>query len=71
MVHSTEHASSTAHLHKEINHLRHELKTTAGGHPSSSEQIRIGDYLLERLAQLGVTVSTLSQRIPSRGSAPE
>ena len=56
MAQFTEHAASTANLHKEISHLRHELKTTAGGHPASSEQIRVGNYLLERLAQLGVTV---------------
>ena len=56
MVQFTEHATSTANLHKEISQLRHELKTTAESHPTSSEQIRIGDYLLERLAQLGVTV---------------
>ena len=58
MVQSTEHAASAANLHKEISHLRHELKTSKG-HPASSEKIRVGDYLLERLAQLGVTVSTI------------
>lgn len=60
MAHSNEHAASTAILHKEISHLRHQLKTTAGSHPAASEQIRIGDYLLERLVQLGVTVRQLS-----------
>jgi len=55
MAQSTEHAASTATLHKEINHLRHELKTTTSSHPASSERIRIGNYLLERLSQLGVT----------------
>lgn len=58
MSQHTEHAASTAHLHKEISHLRHELKTSKEGHPASSEKIRVGDYLLDRLAQLGVTVST-------------
>ena len=56
MAQSTENAASTANLHKEINHLRHELKTTTESHPASSERIRIGDYLIERLVQLGVTV---------------
>ena len=56
MVQSAEQAAFTATLQKEISHLRHELKTTAGGHPAASEQIRVGDYLLERLVQLGVTV---------------
>ncbi|KAF9643971.1 pyruvate decarboxylase [Thelephora ganbajun] len=55
MAQSTEHITSTANLHKEISHLRHELKTTAESHPASSERIRVGDYLLERLVQLGVT----------------
>lgn len=55
MVRSTDDAASAANLHKEINHLRHELKTSAEGHPASSKQIRVGDYLLERLVQLGVT----------------
>ena len=66
MAQSTEHAASTANLHKEISHLRHELKTTAEKHPASSEQIRVGDYLLERLAQLGVTVGRPSQNIHSQ-----
>jgi hypothetical protein len=61
MAQSTEHAASTAHLHKEISHLRHELKTTTEGHPASSEKIKVGDYLLERLVQLGVTVSVLGR----------
>lgn len=59
MVHSTDRATLTVHLHKEISHLRHELKVTKGDHPPSSEQIKVGDYLLERLVQLGVTVSIL------------
>lgn len=58
MAQSTEHAASTAHLHKEISDLRHELKTSKDGHPASSEHIKVGDYLLDRLAQLGVTVGT-------------
>jgi len=49
-------AHATAILQKEISHLRHELKTTAEGHHAASEQIRVGDYLIERLVQLGVTV---------------
>jgi len=63
MTQSTEHAASTANLHKEISHLRHELKTTAEGHPASSERVRVGDYLLERLAQLGVTVRQPSKNV--------
>jgi pyruvate decarboxylase len=55
MVQPNEHAASTANLHKEISQLRHELKITAESHPASSEQIRVGEYLLERLVQLGVT----------------
>jgi pyruvate decarboxylase len=55
MAQAQEHAISTAHLHKEISHLRHELKTSNESHPASSEKIRVGDYLLERLVQLGVT----------------
>ena len=66
MAPTTEHVASTAHLHKEISNLRHELKTTVEGHPASSEQIRVGDYLLERLAQLGATVSILCQNISYR-----
>lgn len=61
MAQSTENAASAANLHKEISHLRHELKTTAESHPASSERIRIGDYLIERLAQLGVTVRPPSE----------
>ena len=64
MAQSTEHAASAAHLHKEISNLRHELKTSKGGHPASSEKIRVGDYLLERLAQLGVTVSAQHLSMP-------
>ena len=56
MSRSTEHIASTANLHKEISHLRHELKTATESHPASSERIRIGDYLIERLIHLGVTV---------------
>lgn len=61
MTQSTEHAASTANLHKEISRLRHELKTSKESHPASSERIRVGDYLLERLIQLGVTVGCPSQ----------
>ena len=61
MVQSTEDTGFIATLQKEISHLRHELKTAAESHPAVSERIRVGDYLLERLAQLGVTVSLLSQ----------
>jgi pyruvate decarboxylase len=46
-----------ASLHAEVNRLRHELRTTKAGEeaPAAAEQITVGDYLLERLAQLGVT----------------
>lgn len=64
MAQSTEQAASTAILQKEISRLRHELKTAAESNPAASEQIRIGDYLLERLAQLGVTVRSPSRRTP-------
>jgi len=60
MAQSTGHAAATATLQKEISHLRHELKTTAESHLSASKQIRVGDYLIERLVQLGVTVKDLS-----------
>lgn len=59
MAHFTVQAASAARLQKEVNHLRHELKTVAEGHPAAAEHVTIGDYLLERLSQLGVTVSTL------------
>ena len=59
MAQSTDYAAVTATLQKEISHLRHELKTTAESHLSASEQIRVGDYLIERLVQLGVTVKDL------------
>lgn len=55
MTHSTVQAASAARLQKEINHLRHELRTVAEGHPAAGEHLNIGDYLLERLSQLGVT----------------
>jgi len=57
MAQSTVNAAATATLHKEISYLRHELKTIAEGHKAASKQIRVGDYLIERLVQLGVTVS--------------
>jgi len=56
MAQSTGHAAATAILQKEISHLRHELKTAAEGHKAASKQIRVGDYLIGRLIQLGVTV---------------
>lgn len=62
MAHSMTQAASAARLQKEVNHLRHELKTVAEGHPASAEHVTVGDYLLERLTQLGVTVSTLCRR---------
>lgn len=55
MAQSTEHIVPTARLRKEVNGLRHELKTVAEGHLASLEQITVGGYLLERLIQLGVT----------------
>ena len=71
MTQSTEHAASTANLHREISHLRHELKTTTESHPASCERIRIGDYLLERLVQLGVTVRCPSKNVGCQRLAPE
>jgi len=56
MAQSTGHAATTAMLQKEISQLRHELKTTSESNIAASEQIRVGDYLIERLVQLGVTV---------------
>lgn len=49
---------AVAHLQGEIHRLRHELRTTTAEEqvPAASEQITIADYLLARLAQLGVTV---------------
>jgi len=63
MAQSIENAASTANLHREISQLRHELKTTTRSHPASSERIRVGDYLIERLVQLGVTVRPPSEPV--------
>lgn len=57
MAQSEEYAVSAARLQQEVSDLRHELKTVAEGHPASSKRITVGGYLLERLVQLGVTVS--------------
>lgn len=58
---------AVASLHAEVNRLRHEIQTLkVDSHiPEAGEQVYIGQYLLERLAQLGVTVCPCSQ---SRGS---
>jgi hypothetical protein len=49
---------SIASLKAEVNRLRHELRTTKAEEevPAAAEQITIGNYLLDRLVQLGVTV---------------
>ena len=59
MAQSKEYAVSAARLQQEVDDLRHELKTVAVGHPPSLERITVGDYLLRRLVQLGVTVGVL------------
>ena len=48
-------SEATVSLQAEVNRLRHELQTTKEEY-EGLEQITIGDYILERLAQLGVTV---------------
>lgn len=49
---------TVATLQAELNRLRHELRTTKDEEqvPAASKQIPIAEYLLARLAQLGVTV---------------
>ncbi|CAL1712960.1 unnamed protein product [Somion occarium] len=50
-------SQSVAILQEEVDKLRHELQTLNTDHPSdlADDQIRIADYLLARLTQLGVT----------------
>ncbi|KZT73975.1 pyruvate decarboxylase [Daedalea quercina L-15889] len=49
--------AAVAQLQAQVNHLQHELSTvkTAEQSPHTGEQIFIGQYLVERLVQLGVT----------------
>ena len=51
--------STVASLHSEVKRLRHELQTlnVEDQSPVSGNTITVADYLLERLAQLNVTVS--------------
>lgn len=60
-------SSSTTHtaIHAEVNRLK--LKLQALEVEDGSEQIYVGQYLLARLEQLGVTVSSLSP-LSSRSS---
>ncbi|EPQ54543.1 pyruvate decarboxylase THI3 [Gloeophyllum trabeum ATCC 11539] len=47
-------SANVAELQAEVNRLRHELETVKVGQ-DTGDQIYVGSYLLERLAQLGVT----------------
>ena len=47
---------AVASLQAEVAQLRHELQTVKGG-VGSDDSMFVGQYLIERLVQLGVTVS--------------
>lgn len=51
-------AQSVASLHATVNRLKHELTTMKVDDqiPEAGASVTIADYLLERLAQLGVSV---------------
>ena len=55
-------SQSVASLQSEVSRLRHELKTlkVEDQVPAAGDTIFLADYLLERLVQLGVTVSPVS-----------
>lgn len=50
--------AAVAQLQAEVNRLRHELSTVKAHEqaPGTSDSIYVGQYLVERLVQLGVTV---------------
>ncbi|KAH9947619.1 pyruvate decarboxylase [Amylocystis lapponica] len=50
-------STAVAHLHAEVNRLRHELTTLSvdDSSPTYEENVFVGQYLVERLVQLGVT----------------
>ena len=52
---------AVASLQAEVNRLRHELQTMNVGNESTvaTETMYVGQYLVERLVQLGVTVRSL------------
>lgn len=52
---------AVASLQSEVNRLRHELQTLKTGNESTlaAETLYVGQYLVERLVQLGVTVRIL------------
>lgn len=49
---------AVASLQAEVNRLRHELQTVSAGQDSSiaGETMYVGQYLVERIVQLGITV---------------
>lgn len=53
-------SQSVASLQASVNRLKHELATMKVDDqiPEAGESLTVADYLLERLTQLGVTVST-------------
>jgi pyruvate decarboxylase len=58
-------SAGLADLQAEVQKLRQELEVAKHAE-TPSEEIYVGQYLLERLAQLGVTVSLLCFRPHSR-----
>lgn len=59
---------AVASLHTEVTRLRHELQTLKHESPAADETLYVGQYLVERLVQLGITVrspSVLRSRLPS------
>ena len=59
-------SKAVASLQAEVNRLRHELQTlkVEGESTMADETMFVGQYLVERLVQLGVTVSLSSPSVP-------
>lgn len=55
-------SQSVATLQSEVSRLRHELQTlqVEDQSPAAGNTVTLADYLLARLAELGVSVSSLS-----------